>query len=103
MGIFNEQSANQQLFAKAVQEAPGVGFNLTKDGHYDMINTKLTNVGFPASNADAAAKKYVDDNASGSSSSPLIDSGAHRLWAPAYFTFSNTCNRGKSTSNKTIH
>lgn len=37
-----------------------------------MINKKLTNVGSPTSSADAATKKYVDDNASGSSSSSSL-------------------------------
>ena len=65
MGIFNEQSFDHP-FAKGIQEAPGVGFNLTADGNYDMINKKLTNVGAPSANTDAATKKYVDDNSSGS-------------------------------------
>ena len=37
MGIFNEQSANQHPFAKGIQGAPGVGFNLTSDGDYDLV------------------------------------------------------------------
>ena len=65
MGIFNEHSANHP-FAKGVQGAPGVGFNLTSSGHYDIINKKLRNVGAPIANTDAATKKYVDDNSSGS-------------------------------------
>lgn len=74
MGIFNEHSTGQQ-FAKGVQGASGVGFNLTADGNYDMVNEKLTNVGSPTSNADAATKKYVDDNSGGGTSSNLtIDS-----------------------------
>ena len=74
MGIFNEQSSGQQ-FAKGIQGAPGVGFNLTADGNYNMVNKKLTNVGSPTSNADAATKKHVDDNSGGGTSSNLtIDS-----------------------------
>ena len=46
MGIFNEHSSNQHPFAKGLQGAPGVGFNLTADGNYDMVGKKLTNVGF---------------------------------------------------------
>ena len=65
MGIFNEQSLNHP-FAKGIQGAPGVGFNLTSSGDYDMINKKLRNVGAPSVNTDAATKKYVDDNSSGS-------------------------------------
>ena len=64
MGVFNEHSDNS--FAKGIQGAPGVGFNLTSDGDYDMVNKKLKNVGAPSDNTDAATKKYVDDNSSGS-------------------------------------
>ena len=65
MGIFNEQSLDHP-FARGIQGAPGVGFNLTSSGDYDMINKKLRNVGAPSANTDAATKKYVDDNSSGS-------------------------------------
>ena len=62
MGIFNEHSDDS--FAKGIQGAPGVGFNLTSDGNYDMVNKKLRNVGAPSANTDAATKKYFDDNSS---------------------------------------
>ena len=65
MGIFNEQSFDHH-FARGIQGAPGVGFSLTSSGDYDMINKKLRNVGAPSANTDAATKKYVDDNSSGS-------------------------------------
>lgn len=61
MGIFNEHS-NNNPFARGIQGAPGVGFHLTSDGDYDMVGKKLTNVGAPTFNTDAATKKYVDDN-----------------------------------------
>ena len=53
-----------------------MGFNLTSDGDYGMVNKKLRNVGPPNSNNDAATKKYVDDNSSGSllSSKLTVDS-----------------------------
>ena len=54
-----------------MQGAPGVGFNLTADGNYDMVSKKLTNVGTPPSNADAATEKYVDENSGGGTSSNL--------------------------------
>ena len=65
MGIFNEQSFDHP-FAKGIQGAPGVGFSLTANGNYDMNKKRLTNVGAPSANTDAATKKYVDDNSSGS-------------------------------------
>ena len=64
MGIFNEQSFDHP-FAKGIQGAPGVGFSLTTDGNYDMNKKRLTNVGAPSANTDAATKKYVDDNSGG--------------------------------------
>ena len=75
MGIFNEHSSNHYQFAKGVQGAPGVGFNLTVDGNYDMVEKKLTNVGNPTSDTDSATKKYVDDNSGGGKTSLItVDS-----------------------------
>ena len=74
MGIFNEHSSNQHPFAKGIQGAPGVGFNLTSTGDYDMVNKKLRNVGNPVSNTDAATKKYVDDNSGGGKTLLTVDS-----------------------------
>ena len=71
MGIFNEQSLDHP-FAKGIQGAPGVGFNLTSDGDYDMVNKKLRNVGAPSTNTDAATKKYVDDNSTGTPSTSRL-------------------------------
>ena len=71
MGIFNEQSLDHP-FARGIQGAPGVGFNLTSSGDYDMINKKLRNVGAPSANTDAATKKYVDDNSTGTPSTSRL-------------------------------
>ena len=72
MGIFNDQENHES--GRVLQGAPGVGFRLTSDGNYDIITRRLTNVGAPTANADAATKKYVDDNSSSSSSELTIDS-----------------------------
>ena len=58
MGIFNEQSFDHP-FAKGIQGAPGVGFSLTTDGNYDMNKKRLTNIGAPNSNTDAATKNML--------------------------------------------
>ena len=68
MEIFNTHSFGQP-FARCAQGAPGIGFRLTADGNHDMTNKKLRNVGAPASNTDAATKKYVDDNSGGGKTS----------------------------------
>ena len=75
MGIFNEHSSNQHPFVKGLQGAPGVGFNLTADGNYDMVGKKLTNIGNPTDDKDAASKKYVDNNSGGGKTSLItVDS-----------------------------
>ena len=71
MGIFNEQTFDHP-FSKGIQGAPGVGFNLTADGNYDINKKRLTNVGEPSDNTDAATKKYVDDNSSGSLKTSIL-------------------------------
>ena len=58
MGIFNEQSFDHP-FARGIQGAPGVGFSLTADGNYDINKKKLTNVGAPSANTDAATKNML--------------------------------------------
>ena len=68
---FITNSSNHYQFAKGIQGAPGVGFNLTADGNYDIVGKKLTNVGNPTSDTDSATKKYVDDN-SGDGKTSLI-------------------------------
>ena len=56
MGIFNQHSDNQpqQGFLRGLQGSPGVGFNLTKDGNYDILNKKLKNVGEGVESSDAS-------------------------------------------------
>ena len=70
MGVFNEHSVDHP-FSRGIQGAPGVGFRLTDDGNYDITGKRLTNVGDPTSDKDAATKKYVDNNASGGTTSSL--------------------------------
>ena len=70
MGIFNEHSQNNP-FSRGTQGAPGVGFRLNSAGDFDISGKKLTNVGAPTTNTDAATKKYVDDSSTSHTSSGL--------------------------------
>ena len=72
MGIFNEQSFDHP-FAKGIPGAPGVGFSLTANGDYDINKKRLTNVGAPTDNEDAANKKYVDDKSKDPHSSTQLN------------------------------
>ena len=62
MGIFNQHSVNQpqQGFLRGMQGSPGVGFSLTKDGNYDMVNKKLKNVGQGVESSDAVTKHQLE-------------------------------------------
>ena len=40
---------------------PGIGFNLTDDGNFDLDSKRLTDVADPVHDGDAVTKKYVDD------------------------------------------
>ena len=64
MGIFNQHSNNQpqqqQGFLRGLQGSPGVGFNLTKDKNYDMLNKKLKNVGEGVEGSDAITKHQLE-------------------------------------------
>jgi len=39
---------------------PGIGFNLTDDGNYDIDGKRLTDAAEPKDNSDAPTKNYVD-------------------------------------------
>ena len=56
---------------------PGIGFDLDGDGNYDMENKKLTNVKTPTSNADAATKKYIDDEIGKASTGHTANLGSY--------------------------
>ena len=61
MGIFNQHSNNQQQrFLRGIQGSPGVGFSLTSDGNYDMVNKKLKNVGEGVESSDAVTKHQLE-------------------------------------------
>ena len=63
MGIFNQHPINQpqrQGFLRGLQETPGVGFSLTKDGNYDISNKKLKNVGEGVESSDAVTKHQLE-------------------------------------------
>ena len=63
MGIFNQHSNNQpqqQRFLRGLQGSPGVGFSLTSDGNYDMVNKKLKNVGEGVESSDTITKHQLE-------------------------------------------
>ena len=59
MGIFNDQSAGQS-FGKRIQGPPGIGFNLTQNGNYDLSDKKLTNIAEGTVSKDAITKHELD-------------------------------------------
>ena len=45
---------------RGLQGSPGVGFSLTRDGNYDMVNKKLKNVGEGVESSDAVTKHQLE-------------------------------------------
>ena len=78
MGIFNQQPNYKQSFTKGMHGATdppgatgasgptdptgasGIGFNLTADGTYDMVNKKVTNMAKGTASSDAVTKNQLD-------------------------------------------
>ena len=73
MGIFNQQPNYNQSYTTGKRgitgpQGPpgpkgdkGVGFNLTSDGNYDVVNKKLVNVAEGTNSNDAVNKRQVDN------------------------------------------
>ena len=63
MGYSNGQVQSSSDSGKAQKGdpgLPGIGFNLTVDGNFDIDSKTLTDVADPVDNGDAATKGYVD-------------------------------------------
>ena len=63
MGYSNGQvqsSSDSSKAQKGDPGLPGIGFNLTDDGNFDLDGKRLTDVADPTDNGDAATKGYVD-------------------------------------------
>jgi len=62
MGYSNGQVQSQTESGKGEKGdpgLPGIGFNLTDDGNFDLDGNRLTDVGEPKDNTDAPTKNYV--------------------------------------------
>ena len=63
MGYSNGQVQSSSDSGKAHKGdpgLPGIGFNLTDDGNFDLDGKRLTDVADPIDNEDAATKGYVN-------------------------------------------
>ena len=63
MGYSNGQVQSSSDSGKAQKGdpgLPGIGFNLTDDGNFDLDGKRLTDVADPVDNGDAVTKGYVD-------------------------------------------
>lgn len=59
---FGRISTGSRGVVRNVRGERGIGFNLTKEGDYDMQMKNLKNLNLPMGIHDAATKKYVDDS-----------------------------------------
>ena len=77
MGFSNGQLETSSATGKGKGEKgdpglPGIGFNLTDDGNFDIDSKRLTEVADPIDKNDAATKEYVDNNLSAIDLSPYL-------------------------------
>ena len=56
-GLLNFKS---QTSVQGERGRPGVGFNLSADGNYDMVNKKLINVAKGTASSDSITKHQLD-------------------------------------------
>ena len=64
MGYSNgqlETSSGSRQGERGEPGLPGIGFQLTDDGNFDLDSKRLTDLADPVDLQDAATKKYVDD------------------------------------------
>ena len=77
MGYSNgqlETSSGTGRGERGVPGLPGIGFQLTDDGNFDLDSKRLTDLADPGDGQDAATKKYVDDHIhSGAVSKKYVD------------------------------
>ena len=72
MGYSNgqlETSSGTRRGERGEPGLPGIGFNLTDDGNFDLDSKRLTDLADPVYDQDAATKKYVDDHISSDAAS----------------------------------
>ena len=79
---------------------PGIGFNLTDDGNFDLDGKRLTDVADPTDNRDAATKGYVDTT--NSRQDTAINSKAEKAYVDSENSTQDIAINSKADKNKVL-
>ena len=103
MGYSNGQVQSSSDSGKAQKGdpgLPGIGFNLTDDGNFDIDSKRLTDVADPVDNGDAATKGYVDTK--NSQQNIAINSKAEKAYVDSENSKQDIAINSKVEKNKVL-
>ena len=103
MGYSNGQVQSSSDSGKAHKGdpgLPGIGFNLTDDGNFDLDGKRLTDVAAPVDNGDAVTKGYVDTK--NSQQNIAINSKAEKAYVDSENSKQDIAINSKAEKNKVL-
>ena len=103
MGYSNGQVQTQSEGGKGQKGdpgLPGIGFNLTDDGNFDLDGKRLTDVADPVDNGDAVTKGYVDTK--NSQQNIAINSKAEKAYVDSENSTQDNAINSKADKNKVL-
>ena len=103
MGYSNGQVQSSSDSGKAQKGdpgLPGIGFNLTDDGNFDLDGKRLTDVADPVDNGDAVTKGYVDTK--NSRQNIAINSKAEKAYVDSENSTQDITINSKADKNKVL-
>ena len=103
MGYSNGQVQSSSDSGKAQKGdpgLPGIGFNLTDDGNFDLDGKRLTDVADPVDNGDAVTKRYVDTK--NSQQNIAINTKAEKAYVDSENSKQDIAINSKADKNKVL-
>ena len=103
MGYSNGQVQTQSEGGKGQKGdpgLPGIGFNLTDDGNFDLDGKRLTDVADPVDNGDAVTKGYVDTK--NSQQNIAINSRAEKAYVDSENSTQDIAINSRADKNKVL-
>lgn len=78
---------------------PGIGFNLTDDGNFDLDGKRLTDVANPIDDGDPTTKRYVDQQNESNKSDVILRDGSQNMTGNLDLNNNKIVNLGSATDD----
>lgn len=78
---------------------PGIGFNLTDDGNFDLDGKRLTDVANPIDDGDPTTKRYVDQQNESNKSDVILRDGSQNMTGNLDLNKNKIVNLGSATDD----